>query len=121
VRHLTGPAPAGGRPAAGARVAALVWAAALASGCASAAGAPSEPLATDAALAARVRTGLLADPLVGSLAIAVEAHDGIVTLAGNVPDASAARRVLDIVRGTPGVLGIVDRLARPDLSPRSLL
>jgi osmotically-inducible protein OsmY len=102
-------------------MAALVWAAALASGCASATGAPPERLAADAALAARVRTGLLADPLVGNLILGVEAHDGIITLTGGVPDAPAARRVLDIVRGTAGVLGIVDRLARQDLPPRSLL
>ncbi len=44
--------------------------------------------------------------------IGVESRNGMVTVYGSVPDDMTRRRVLSVVRGTPGVAGINDRLAR---------
>lgn len=42
----------------------------------------------------------------------VTAGGGIVTVQGAIPDEVTRQRVLGIIKGTPGVQGVVDRLYR---------
>lgn len=44
--------------------------------------------------------------------IGVDSRDGRVTLYGAVPDNMTRQRVLTVVRGTPGVVSVHDRLMR---------
>jgi osmotically-inducible protein OsmY len=52
------------------------------------------------------------DAMTSRHAIAVDSKDGVVTLYGQVPDDMTRHRVLSVVLGTPGVVGVNDRLAR---------
>ncbi len=52
------------------------------------------------------------DNVTGHLSIGVESRDGVVTLYGSVPDDVTRLRVISVVRGTPGVVSINDRLMR---------
>ncbi len=45
--------------------------------------------------------------------ISATTRDGVVTLYGTVPDAMTRRRVLAVVRSTPGVYDIDDRMYPP--------
>lgn len=45
--------------------------------------------------------------------ISATSRDGVVTLYGRVPDAMTRRRVLAVVRSTPGVYDIDDRMYPP--------
>jgi hyperosmotically inducible protein len=58
---------------------------------------------SDAAITAAVKEALRKDELLGSLNIEVETYQGVVTLAGNVPDALAYNRAISIARGVGGV------------------
>lgn len=42
----------------------------------------------------------------------VTAQGGVVTVQGAIPDELTRQRVLAVVRGTPGVQGVVDRMYR---------
>lgn len=52
------------------------------------------------------------DVVTGQLSIGAESSNGVVTLYGSVPDDVTRHRVLNVVRGAPGVMSINDRLTR---------
>ena len=69
----------------------------------------------DAAITERVRSVMEGDPIVQSPDLAITTRAGVVTLEGEVPDEFAHLRALEIVRQTPGVVQVVDRLRTPSL------
>jgi hyperosmotically inducible periplasmic protein len=68
----------------------------------------------DAAVTARVKAALLADPLVSGMAIDVDTRDGVVSLAGKVSGAAERNRAVDIARNTDGVRSVTDGLSAPN-------
>lgn len=64
----------------------------------------------DATLVNAINSSLNQVPTAGSTPIAVSSTNGIVVIKGNVPDTAARQQILDRVRGTSGVVQIVDRL-----------
>ncbi len=64
----------------------------------------------DKLLTARIKTKLIAEPGIRSLSIDVDTVNGVVTLTGVVKNEEQRRRVLEIVRTTKGVKGVVDNL-----------
>lgn len=66
----------------------------------------------DRQLARDVLNRLLDDSITGSLMFGVNAQNGMVTVDGAVPDETIRTRALGIVRSTPGVRGVIDRLSR---------
>ncbi len=64
----------------------------------------------DKLLTARIKTKLIAEPGIRSLSIDVDTLNGVVTLTGMVKNEEQRRRVLEIVRTTRGVKGVVDNL-----------
>ena len=69
----------------------------------------------DAAITERVRSVMESDPIVQSPDLAISTRAGVVTLEGEVPDEFAHLRAIEIVRQTPGVVQVVDRLRTPSL------
>ena len=68
------------------------------------------PVAADAAITARVKAKLAADPEVAAVHIDVDTLDGVVTLSGRV-ESSAVRDEADkLARGTEGVRELVNNL-----------
>ena len=70
---------------------------------------PSAAVA-DAQTAARVRTELVNDPVLGALPIDVRARAGVVTLRGTAPSAAEVDRALALARGVPGVTRVESAL-----------
>jgi len=66
---------------------------------------------TDAGLAAKVKTKLAADETVKASSIDVEAHQGVVTLTGNVNSPAEKDQAIALARNTEGVRDVVDRIA----------
>lgn len=66
----------------------------------------------DRQLAADALNRLRDDPLTGRLTFGTSCQNGIVTVEGAVPDEAMRTRALGIVRSTPGVQDVVDRLSR---------
>lgn len=66
----------------------------------------------DAALRADILTRLRDDPVTGDHVFGVSVSHGTVVLRGSVPDDATRLRVHSVVRSTPGVVQIEDRLAR---------
>jgi hyperosmotically inducible protein len=66
-------------------------------------------LSEDAAVTTRVRSSLMADPLVSASAINVETRRGIVHLSGIVKSEQARHRAIQLVQGVAGVREIVVR------------
>ena len=64
----------------------------------------------DKLLTARIKTKLIAEPGIRSLSIDVDTVDGVVTLTGVVKSEEQRRRVIEIVRTTKGVKGVIDNL-----------
>jgi hyperosmotically inducible protein len=64
---------------------------------------------SDTNITAKVKIALHNDKLTKGHDIHVDTHDGIVTLTGYAPEASAARAV-SLARGTTGVTGVNDNL-----------
>ena len=64
----------------------------------------------DAAITSAVKTKFLADPNVSGLKIDVDTANGVVTLTGNVPNATEKTRALELARETTGVKSVTDRL-----------
>jgi hypothetical protein len=81
---------------------------AAAAGCRTAAIDPAS--IADARLAARVKTALVNDRLVGAFAIEVRAIRGVAELSGRVPSPADAERVAEIARAVPGVTGVRSNL-----------
>ena len=69
-----------------------------------------EPYAADAAITAKVKGRLTADPEINSLTIDVDTVNGVVTLTGTVPDATERDLALAHARAVEGVLDVRDNL-----------
>lgn len=69
-----------------------------------------QPYAEDAAVTARVKARLTADPDTNPLLIDVDTVDGVVTLTGKVPSREMKQEALSIAAGTEGVLEVKDNL-----------
>ncbi len=64
----------------------------------------------DAAITAKVKSAILAEPGLKSLQISVDTKDGTVTLSGAVDNADLRERAKQITSSTSGVKGVVDQL-----------
>ena len=64
----------------------------------------------DAALTAKVKAALFAEPGLKTLQIDVETHDAVVTLAGTVDSDVLHRRAVQIAGALSGVRQVVDKL-----------
>ena len=68
-------------------------------------------VAEDAAITAKVKAAILAEPGLKSLQINVDTSGATVTLSGNVDNADLKERAKQIASNTLGVKGVVDQLA----------
>jgi hyperosmotically inducible protein len=68
-------------------------------------------VAEDAAITAKVKAAILAEPGLKSLQINVDTNGATVTLSGNVENADLKERAKQIASNTSGVKGVVDQLA----------
>ncbi len=64
----------------------------------------------DAALTAKVKAALFAEPGLKTLQLEVETHDGVVTLAGAVDSPVLRQRAVEIAGAMLGVRQVVDKL-----------
>jgi osmotically-inducible protein OsmY len=71
----------------------------------------SASAADDAAITAKVKAAILAEPGLKSLEINVDTNGATVTLSGNVANADLKERAKQIASNTSGVKGVVDQLA----------
>lgn len=71
----------------------------------------AQPALEDAALTAKVKARLAADPEVAAYRIDVDTLEGVVTLSGRVRSAEEAAEAEKLARHTPGVQEVVNRLA----------
>ena len=67
---------------------------------------------TDAQLAAAVLQRLTQDTMTGMSTFGVEAENGVVTLHGSLPNDTLRARAIAIVRSTPGVKDVIDKITR---------
>src|SRR5437868_9456376 len=67
--------------------------------------------ADDAAITAKVKAAILAEPGLKSLQINVDTSAATVTLSGSVDNADLKERAKQIASNTSGVKGVVDQLA----------
>jgi hyperosmotically inducible periplasmic protein len=65
----------------------------------------------DAGLEAKVKNKLATDETVKAASIEVKAHDGVVTLTGNVDSPGEKDQAIALARSTEGVRDVVDRIA----------
>ncbi|MBC8746316.1 MULTISPECIES: BON domain-containing protein [Paraburkholderia] len=76
--------------------------------------APGKIATDDAALAARVKQALVADPELRSLPMSVATYRGVVQLSGYVDSEAQIQKALAVTRGVPGVQSVSnDLLLRP--------
>ncbi|MGE8163416.1 BON domain-containing protein [Paraburkholderia sp. NPDC080076] len=68
--------------------------------------APGEIATDDAALAARVKQALVADPGLRSLPMSVATYRGVVQLSGYVDSEVQIQKALAVTRGVPGVQSV---------------
>lgn len=66
---------------------------------------------TDPGITTAVKSKLAADDLVKSYRIDVDTKDGVVTLSGEVDNAAAKARAVELARGTEGVRDVLDKTA----------
>ncbi|SAK55905.1 transport-associated protein [Caballeronia catudaia] len=104
-------------PFAGSRflgAAALVMTALAFSGCKSTPSASAntggEVASDDAALAARVKAALVADPGLKALPMSVATYRGVVQLSGYVDSEVQIQKALAVARGVPGVQSVSNEL-----------
>ena len=64
----------------------------------------------DAAITAKVKAAILAEPGLKSLQINVDTKEGTVTLSGTVDNADLRERAKQLASSTSGVKGVVDQL-----------
>jgi hyperosmotically inducible periplasmic protein len=67
-------------------------------------------VADDAAITAKVKAAILAEPGLKSLQISVDTNSATVTLSGNVDNADLRDRAKQIASSTSGVKSVVDQL-----------
>jgi osmotically-inducible protein OsmY len=93
-----------------ARVAAVIVLA-LAAGC-STLPCPNDgtQAAKDCNLANEITLRLQEDAVTGNYTFSVNVENGVATVQGIVPDFSIGGRVISVVRGTPGVTDVVNKL-----------
>ena len=60
----------------------------------------------DTVITAKVKTALLVEPEVKSVALSVETNKGVVTLKGTVGTSSQAKRAMETARNVEGVKGV---------------
>jgi osmotically-inducible protein OsmY len=72
--------------------------------------APGEIATDDAALAARVKQALVADPGLRSLPMSVATYRGVVQLSGYVDSEVQIQKALAVTRGVPGVQSVSNDL-----------
>ena len=65
----------------------------------------------DAAITAKVKTAIMAEPDLKSTNINVDTKDGVVTLTGTVPSAPLKDRAKEIATSVSGVKSVTDNLA----------
>lgn len=82
----------------------------MAAGCSARAVPNTSAAVADAQTAARVRTALVNDPVLGALPIDVRARAGVVTLRGTAPSAAEVDLALALARGVPGVTRVESAL-----------
>ena len=68
-------------------------------------------VADDAAITAKVKAAILAEPGLKSLQINVDTNGATVTLSGSVDNADLRERAKQIASSTTGVKGVVDQLS----------
>ena len=73
-------------------------------------GATAEALAEDGTVTAAVKAKLLAEPAVSGMRIDVDTRESVVTLSGQVANAAAKQRAVELARGTEGVTRVEDKL-----------
>ena len=66
----------------------------------------------DGDLATEIYSRLSDDSMTGRYTFGVTVQGGVVTVQGAVPDEPTRTRILGIIRATPGVQSVVDRLYR---------
>jgi osmotically-inducible protein OsmY len=66
--------------------------------------------ADDAAITAKVKAALIAEPGLKSMEIKVETSNGTVTLSGGVDNADLRDKAKQIASSTSGVKGVIDNL-----------
>jgi osmotically-inducible protein OsmY len=81
----------------------------LAAGCAAPGGGPTMSEA-DAEIAARVAQRLAFDAGLRDQLYGIDVYGGEVTVRGTVSSEAERLRLIGVVRGTPGVTGVIDRL-----------
>ncbi len=91
------------------RITILLMAVTGVSGCGTISG-TAENLSPDAQIANDVRARLGSDPQMGRYNIGVSVSEGVVTLNGNLPDATLRLRAKAAARDADGVKGVVDNL-----------
>ena len=64
----------------------------------------------DAAITAKVKTALLADPDVKGLRVDVDTKDGVVTLTGNADNKTNLDRAAVVAKGIDGVKSVDNKL-----------
>jgi hyperosmotically inducible protein len=64
----------------------------------------------DAAITAKVKTALMADPDVKAMQIDVDTHDGVVTLNGRADQGNNVDKAVQIARGIDGVKSVDNRM-----------
>lgn len=86
----------------------VVWAVIM-TGCASLPALDDGSDPADAAVRGRIEQRLASDPVTAPLRLGIAVDDGIVTLSGRIDQAHVRLRAVSIVRGTPGVRGVIDK------------
>jgi len=66
---------------------------------------------TDTAITQAVKEKLLLQPETSSVNVAVDTHEGVVTLSGTVKSPQEKEQVIQTARGTQGVLRVEDKLS----------
>ena len=64
----------------------------------------------DAQIEVAARARLAREPEVATLPVTVVVREQIVTVSGRVPDERARERILNVVRMTPNVTGVIDHI-----------
>jgi len=70
----------------------------------------AQQVEADLSLQARIKTALTEQTGVNAFRVQVNAHKGVVVLAGSVPSKTVHALVLETVRGVPGVRRLIDHL-----------
>ena len=70
---------------------------------------PLPQLSSEQAMMNQIERRLASDPVTSRLRLGIQSEDGIVTLTGRIDQSAVRMRAVSIVRGTPGVRGVIDK------------